>query len=125
MESANMNPHLDKLSEMLNLSPYQKNTLAAGAGKYDMSRLVKRGGLLYAPYDAGGLSGIAADLLRGRRADLIGRNKTLLRNMRGIRFYSAGFHSVRVGGFMYYADASGAAISRAAFMRGIQNAAAR
>ena len=61
MESANMNPHLDKLSEMLNLSPYQKNTLAAGAGKYDMSRLVKRGGLLYAPYDAGGLIGIAAD----------------------------------------------------------------
>ena len=97
MESANMNPHLDKLSEMLNLSPYQKNALAEGQGKYDMSRLVKRGALLYAPYDAGGLIGMAADLLRGRRADLIGRNKTLLRNMRGIRFYSAGCRDITRG----------------------------
>lgn len=120
-----MNPHLDKLSEMLNLSPYQKKALVAGQGKYNMARLVKRGGLLYAPYDAGGLMGMAADLLYGRRADLIGRNKTLLHAQRGIRFHSAGFHSVRVGGFMYYADASGAAISRTAFMRGIQNVTAR
>lgn len=120
-----MNPQIDKLSEMLNLSPYQKNALAAGAGKYDMSRLVKCGGLLYAPYEASGLMEKVVDLLRGCRADLIGKNKTLLRSQRGIRFYGAGFHSVRVGGFMYYADASGTAISRAEFIRGIQNAAAR
>lgn len=125
MESVNMDSHLEKLSDMLRLSPYQKEALAAGAGKYNMSRLVKRGGLLYAPYDSRGLFDMATNLLRGHRADLIGYNKTLLRAHRRIKFHAAGYHSVRVGRFVYYADASGAAISRRAFMRGIENYASR
>ena len=44
-----MNPQIEKLSRMLNLSPYQSQTLVGGSDKYNMSRLVKRGGLLYAP----------------------------------------------------------------------------
>lgn len=120
-----MTTHLDKLADMLNLSPYQKYALAAGGDKYNISRLVKRGGLLYAPYDTDGILGAVGDLLRGHRADLIGQNKILLRAQRRIRFHAAGFHSVRIGGFMYYADASGAAISRVAFLRGIQSNTAR
>lgn len=120
-----MNSHLDKLSDMLRLSPYQKEVLAAGEGKYNMSRLVKRGGLLYAPYGARGAAAVVADLLRGRRADLIGPSKTLVRDMRGIKFHAAGFHSVRIGRFTYYADASGAAISRRAFLRGIEDHGSR
>ncbi len=114
-----MNSQLDKLSDILSLSPYQKSALAAGADKYNMSRLVKRGGVLYAPYGARGLFGTVVDFVRGPRADLIGCNKTLLHAQRGIRFYAAGYHCVRIGRFMYYADASGAAISRRVFMRGI------
>lgn len=114
-----MDAHLEKLSDILSLSPYQKSALAAGGQKYNMSRLVKRGGVLYAPYGARGLAGALADLFMGRRADLIGQNKTLLHAQRGIKFYAAGYHCVRIGRFMYYADASGAAISRRAFLRGI------
>jgi len=114
-----MDAQLEKLSDLLSLSPYQKNTLAAGVDKYNMSRLVKRGGVLYAPYGARGLTGAVADFFMGRRADLIGQNKTLLRAQRRIKFFRGGYHCVRIGRFMYYADASGAAISRRAFMRGI------
>ncbi len=119
MENFIMNPQIEKLSRMLNLSPYQSQTLVGGSDKYNMSRLVKRGGLLYAPYNMRGVFGRASDILRGRRADLIGYNKTLLRGQRGIKFYAAGYHCVRIGRFMYYADSTGAAISRRAFLRGI------
>ncbi len=114
-----MNPQIEKLSRMLNLSPYQSQALAMGGEKYNMSRLVKRGGLLYAPYNMRGIFGAASDMLRGRRADLIGHSKTLLRAQRGIKFYADGYHCVRIGRFMYYADATGAAISRRAFMRAV------
>ena len=90
MENFIMNPQIEKLSRMLNLSPYQAQTLVGGSDKYNMSRLVKRGGLLYAPYNMRGVFGRASDILRGRRADLIGYNKTLLRGQRGIKFYAAG-----------------------------------
>lgn len=35
-----MNPQIEKLSRMLNLSPYQAQTLVGGSDKYNMSRLV-------------------------------------------------------------------------------------
>lgn len=110
-----MNSQIEKIAEQLNLTPYQKAILSVAGKKYNMSRLEKRGGLLYAPYNAKNLM----DFFRGCRADLIGRNKTLLCGHRGIKFYSAGFHAVRIGRNMYYADNNGAAISRCAFMRGI------
>ena len=55
-----MNPQIEKLSRMLNLSPYQSQTLVGGSDKYNMSRLVKRGGLLYAPYNMRGVFGRAS-----------------------------------------------------------------
>jgi len=121
-EKKAMDTQLEKLSDLLSLSPYQKFTLAAGLDKYNISRLIKRGGVLYVPRRSHGLLGVAADFFMGRRADLIGRNKTLLHAQRRIKFYAAGYHCVRIGRFMYYADASGAAISRRAFLRGIEAA---
>lgn len=112
-----MDARFEKLSHTMNLTPYQAQVLAAGADKYDMSRLVKRGPVLYAPHAVRGIWQNAVRLFAGRRADLIGKTKTLLRAQRRIKFFPGGFHCVRIGRFMYYADAGGAAISREAFRR--------
>jgi hypothetical protein len=86
-----------------------------------MSRLEKRGGVLYAPYVAHGFWGRVSHVLFGARADLIGKNKTLLRAQRKIRFYANGFHCVKIGRYTYYADASGQVMSQQDFKREITN----
>ena len=48
--------------------------------------------------------------------DLIGENKTLLQGMRKIKFCANGYHCVRVGRHVYYADASGNDVSRGEFI---------
>ena len=111
-----MQNKIDSLSENLNLSSYQSNKLKTHYERYNMSRLEKRGGVLYAPYATHGMRQFIEKLLLGARADLIGKNSVLLRARRGIRFYSNGYHCVRVGRYTYYADATGRIVSRQEFM---------
>lgn len=109
-------PNIDLLCDTLGLSPYQRDVLKANYEKYDITRLVKRGGVLFAPHaHRGRLFAAAVRLLRGVPADLIGRQKMLLRGQRRVKFYADGFHSVNLGRFRYYADAAGQTVSYEVF----------
>ncbi|MDR1337672.1 MAG: hypothetical protein LBJ73_01430 [Rickettsiales bacterium] len=108
------------LSQHLRLTPYQTYVLENNGMKYDLSRLVKRGDILYAPYlcdDRRGVTEFCARILFGRRADLIGTDRMLVRDRRGIKIYSAGFHSAYKMGVKYYADPMGNRIERNLFTR--------
>lgn len=109
--------NINFLAENLNLSPYQSSKLKTDYDKYNISRLEKRGGVLYAPYVAHGLWGRLFSVIFGRRADLIGENRMLLRAQRNIKFRANGYHYVKVGRYTYYADAYGRVVSRTEFMR--------
>lgn len=106
---------IEKLSEILNLSPYQRQCLQTN--EYNLGRLQKRGGVLYAPYRASGFWRGISRIVRGAPADLIGKNKMLLRGQRGIQFSAGGYHRVRIGRFVYYADPDGQAVSRDIYIR--------
>ncbi len=110
-----MHKNFDQLIFFLRLSPYQSQTLKDNYNKYNISRLVKRGGVLYAPHASHGFIQKITRLFFGTPADLIGPTKTLLCNQRKISFTTNGFHCVRIGKYKYYADASGTAISREKF----------
>ena len=87
------------------------------SNKYNMGRLVKRGGVLYAPYLLHGVYAWVVKIMCGAPADLIGQNEMLVRNNRNITFCHDGYHCVKMGTYKYYADANGHAISRECFMR--------
>lgn len=110
-----MHEYFNTLSQKLNLTAYQENRLKLHYDKYNISRLQKRGGLLYAPYIEHGLWGQVCKFLFGAQADLIGQNKTLLRAQRNIKFGANGYHCVKVGRYTYYADSMGCVISREEF----------
>lgn len=116
-----MHDNIHKLSQMLNLSIYQESKLKSGSDKYNISRLEKRGGVLYAPYLSKGIWEYIVKMLLGRRADLIGQNKTLLQAQRNIKFYANGFHCVRVGRHTYYANSMGQVVSKNEFFQGLKN----
>ena len=112
--------NFDRLTETMNLSQYQRDVLKNNYDKYNISRLVKRGDVLYAPHASrAGIFAAARRLLMGTPADLIGKNKTLLSDKRKIKFYACGYHCVHIVDFKYYADPNGQAISREIFMRAI------
>jgi hypothetical protein len=115
-----MKNHVKQLAFNLNLSPYQSNKLIVDYERYNMSRLEKRGGVLYAPYQCNGFFRRVLSVFCGVRADLIGENKMLLCAQRNIKFYANGYHSVRVGRYVYYADATGNIISRGQFLDNIR-----
>ena len=52
-----MHDYMDKLLHNLNLTSYQENKIKSHCDRYNMSRLEKRGGLLYAPYVVHGFLG--------------------------------------------------------------------
>jgi hypothetical protein len=106
-----MHAYINSLAQNLNLSAYQTNKIKADYDKYNVSRLQKRGGVLYAPYVVHGFWGQVSRILFGRQADLIGPNKTLLRAQRNIKFFANGLHCVKIGRYTYYADANGNNIS--------------
>lgn len=110
-----MHDCINTLSHNLNLSSYQENKIKTHCDRYNMSRLEKRGGLLYAPYVVHGFWGRVSRVFFGAQADLIGQNKTLLQAQRNIKFYANGFHCVKVGRYTYYADANGRIMSRYEF----------
>ncbi len=113
--------HIDALAQNLNLTSYQRQVLESNYQHYDVSGLVMRGGALYAPRRRrSGVFARARDMLSGRAADLIGRNQTLLRDVRGIRFYAGGYYSVTTDDSVFYADPDGRVISRAAFRRAVR-----
>ncbi|MBQ8294719.1 MAG: hypothetical protein IJX89_05030 [Alphaproteobacteria bacterium] len=112
-----MTTHFDQLAQILRLTPYQYETIKSNYDKYDMSGLVKRDGVVYVPRAPGGISERIWWLFFGAPADLIGQNKILLHHQRRIKFVANGYHCVRVGKYMYYADATGHAVSRDTFIR--------
>ncbi len=112
-----MHENINKLSEMLALNKYQAYKLRARCDMYNMGRLEKRGGVLYAPYATHGVWQCLCRLIFGRRADLIGQDKMLLQAQRNIKFCANGYHSVRVGKHTYYANAAGQVISRSEFLK--------
>ncbi len=109
------------LAKNLGLSPYQQDILISNQDKYDMSGLVKRGGVLYAPHllRTKSIFEIARRALTGASADLIGQDRMLLCGQRKIKFYAGGFHCVSVGKFKYYADKDGNAVPRQVVMQAI------
>lgn len=111
-----MNEHINKLADYLNLNEYQAHKLKTNYDKYNISRLQKRGGILYVPYVSRGLLSNLRALFFGVPADLIGENKILLRAQRNIKFCENGFHSVRVGHYTYYANAAGQVVSKDEFL---------
>ncbi len=86
-----MQQQLNKLTTLLRLSPYQISTLQQNYDKYNISRLVKRGGILYAPYKCGFIKRI----LFGTPADLISPTKTIFHARRGIKFSAYGKYTIR------------------------------
>lgn len=116
-----MKEHINTLADYLNLNEYQANKLKTNFEKYNINKLQKRGGVLYVPYAARGLWGRVAVLLFGRQADLIGENKVLLHAQRNIKFCQNGFHSVRVGRYVYYADSAGQVLSKDEFFNATRN----
>ena len=112
-----MHEYIDDLTQTLRLTPYQSDVLKQNCNKYNMGRLVKRGGVLYAPYLLHGVYAWVVKIVCGAPADLIGQNEMLVRNNRNITFCHDGYHCVKMGTYKYYADANGHAISRECFMR--------
>ena len=110
-----MQTRINILAQNLNLSQYQANKLKTNYERYNISRLEKRGGLLFVPYRLSGIFGWVGRILFGVQADLIGENKTLLQAQRNIKFCANGYHCVRVGRYTYYADASGNIVSPSEF----------
>lgn len=104
-----------KLCDAMSLNEYQRQVLQTNYSKYNMHGLVKRGGVLYAPYVQHGLWCKFKKILIGRRADLIGENKIIVQNRCGIKFNANGCHCIPVGPYRYYADNNGNAISRKMF----------
>ncbi|MCL1902471.1 MAG: hypothetical protein FWG18_02470 [Alphaproteobacteria bacterium] len=110
---------VEKISERMRLSPYQVYILSMNVHKYDESRLMKRGEVLYAPYRCS-LSKDMRDYLSkiflGPRADLIGSDRMLIIGQRGIRLYPSGlFKTSDNTGRKYYADSMGQKIDRSSF----------
>ena len=115
-----MHACINVLAKNLNLSSYQINKIKNDYDKYNIARLEKRGGVLYAPYVVHGIQGWIARIFLGTTADLIGQDKTLLRAQRNIKFFANGLHCVKIGRYTYYADAHGKNISKTEFLRQLQ-----
>jgi len=108
------------LSQRLNLTYYQVCVLEHNFYKYDMGGLVKKGGILYAPYqndEPSGFYDLFVKIIRGRRADLIGADRILIYNQRGIHVYTEGCCLVRRNGKKYHLNAFGDPICCRNFIR--------
>jgi len=103
--------YIERLARNLNLTPYQGYILQQNAHKYNLGKVVKRGALLYAPYKcelARSWADGVAKIFLGSRADLIGPDRILVYDQRGIRLYNSGHYRAVDGyGNHYYADHNG------------------
>jgi hypothetical protein len=82
-----MKADIDVLTRRFNLSPYQIYMLSRNWHKYDTGRIRKFGDMVYAPYLCTltrGFRDAVAKLLFGPRADLIGSDRMIISDRRGI-----------------------------------------
>ncbi len=107
-----MNADIEKLANAMGLSQYQTNVLKSNSAAYDIARLVKRGSVLCAPRNSHSIFNFLCRVFSGRAVDLIGKNKMLVCNQRGIKFFAHGFYSVPVGPYKYYANENGDVVAR-------------
>lgn len=77
-----MSSDFKMLADMLNLSPYQTQTLAAGRDVYDIGRLAVREGIVLAPVCPRGIFSRATKILLGPQVDIIGRDRIIGRAQR-------------------------------------------
>lgn len=85
--------HLEQISRSMNLTSYQLYILEMNIDKYDFHRLIKHGDFLYAPYKihfSRNFKDAIKEIIFGRRADLIGPDRLLVFNKRGIKMRSDG-----------------------------------
>jgi hypothetical protein len=78
---------IDFLTKRFDLSPYQIYVLTRNGYKYNMNRIKKCGSAIYAPYQCGLARGFRdgiEKLLLGPRADLIGADRMIVSDQRGI-----------------------------------------
>jgi hypothetical protein len=114
-----MAAHIKDIVDILRLTPYQSYILSENSGIYDMYGIVKRGGVIWIPRKCR-LSKDFIDhigkVFRGPRADLIGPDRVLVYNQRGIKLYPSGiFKAYDELGHHYYADHLGHRLSRSEF----------
>lgn len=107
-----MNTRIDEIVVKMGLSQYQANVLRSHPDIYVLSKLVKRGCVLYAPRATHGFYNFIQRLIMGRRGDLIGYDKMLVHNQYGIKLFLDGFYSAPIGRFKYYADDKGNIVAR-------------
>ena len=110
---------IESISERMRLSPYQSQILLTYKYKYNLDGLRKRGDALFAPHHCNGARG-TTDLLKrfwsGPRADLIGSDRMLAVDQRGIKLYDCGtYRASDDNGNPYYADMRGQPISKSLF----------
>ena len=105
---------VERLIDLMRLSPYQAHIIRNFYYKYDLSGLKKTGPVVLAPYRSETCSGLRDSigrLVMGRRADLIGSDRILAQNQRGIKVYPGGFFKASMSGRRCYADPHGNVIS--------------
>lgn len=105
----NKEKNIEKLCKLLGLSNFQKQQIQDNYEKYNISGLIKRGKVLYAPYKTDDL---ILRFFMGELADLIGEEKMLIQNSRGIEFFAFGYHSLKIGDKKYYADPTGQIVTK-------------
>ena len=110
---------MDKLINKLRLNSFQQKALFGNPEKYDLNGLVRKGVLVYAPLanqGSGCLAGKLSRFFHGPKADLIGEDKILVSEQRGIKLYRTGFYRARdKDGRRYYADSTGKKLSHYEF----------
>ena len=114
------NSEMYKMIERMRLNKFQQNMLFGNPHRYDLAKVVKKGVVVYAPLAKKSHSFIAAlhNFFMGERADLIGENKILVREQRGIKLYATGFYRAKSkNGHCYYYDSVGNKISHDQFRR--------
>jgi len=112
------NSAMDKAIDKLNLNTYQQHVLFGNPEKYDITGIVKKGVVVFAPLNeqCRCLAEKLTRLFHGPKADLIGENKILATNQRGIKLYSAGFYRAKdEDGKHYYADSNGSHVTHEEF----------
>jgi hypothetical protein len=114
-----MHTRIENIANRLRLSPYQSYILLLHGHKYRLDSLMKRGDVLYAPHHCN-LSRDTRDffekVLLGPRVDLIGSDRILVADQRGVKLYDTGFfRATDREGRQYYADHHGQRITKSLF----------
>ena len=108
--------------ELLHLTPYQAYMLEQHGHKYDLDRVHKKGQIMCAPYKSNscyGLRDCYHRVFHGPRVDLIGADRVLVCDQRGVKLYSGGLYHARDDqGDIYYADHMGNKLSKMEFVKG-------